>query len=201
MSACADRSVGECSNEWEACAESWDGATDEALSESTAELMGQCFPDNPSAGRRRRLSSGSRPPAICSGHGACQGVYDCQYDAMVRCMEATGVPDETLDASKSLYTCYSSAAGCEDPARVRSGGVSSARQHRPVLPVSHRPVLPVSMALHENQVDDDDEWMVAFEADLVAALNHPTQGLRGLPPLPHSSLVVEANDVAVGRRV
>jgi len=64
---------------------------------------------------------------------------------------------------------------------------------------SHRPVLPVSMALDEDEVDDDDEWMVAFEADLVAALNHPTQGLRGLPPLPHSSLVVDVNDVAIGR--
>ena len=57
-------------------------------------------------------------------------------------------------------------------------------------------MLPVSMALQENQVEDDDEWMVAFEADLVAALNHPTQGIRGLP---NRVLVVDANDVAVGR--
>ena len=61
---------------------------------------------------------------------------------------------------------------------------------------SHRPVLPVSMALDEDQVEDNDEWMVAFEADLVAALNHPTQGIRGLP---NRVLVVDANDVAVGR--
>ena len=95
-------------------------------------------------------------------------------------------------AAATAWTTYDA---CKDPDTWHNDDPGGQRETAAMFS-SHRPVLPVSMALQENQVEDDDEWMVAFEADLVAALNHPTQGIRGLP---NRVLVVDANDVAVGR--
>eukprot|EP01045_Picozoa_sp_COSAG04_P012264 COSAG04_NODE_819_length_10078_cov_2.881451_8_plen_251_part_00 len=149
LSTCADRMVLECEAEGAACTESWEGATSNEFAEQAEALMAgpgtelgygssaspsrlQCFADFVSeqqhlseqqhiTGRRRSMSSGT--PAICSsGHGACQGLYDCQYDSMVNCMKALDVLDDILDMSKSFVSCISESSGCKDPGRFRGGG-------------------------------------------------------------------------------
>jgi hypothetical protein len=142
---------GKCAEETHACLESYvgskvadciaDGGTGPACADITEAEMAAAMAEMPSfadiaeaecdADRerllailsdtgRRRMASGS---GMCSsGHGGCQAMVDCQYDALVSCMESEDVPDDVIDATKSLFTCNSETAGCDDPARFRSGG-------------------------------------------------------------------------------
>jgi hypothetical protein len=124
MVTCVRKAEVECAEEQHACSESYVGSRLPTFSTAQQELKAQCDTDFGSTmthiAGRRRLSSGT---GMCSsGHGDCQAWYDCQYDAVVSCMESEDVPDDVIDATKSLFTCNSETAGCDDPARFRSGG-------------------------------------------------------------------------------